>query len=110
MCELAEVEQIASVIGTLREKMKEIEGKIQVATDNRKLADEKSQAKSEELNEWLREYNSQEGITVLGVEDIAAFHLSTEKWEDIRDPPSFPSPSDDRFSEDFHIPLFPFQT
>ena len=81
----SEVEQIASVIGTLREKMKEIEGKIQVATDNRKLADEKSQAKSEELNEWLREYNSQEGITVLGVEDIAAFHLSTEKWEDIRD-------------------------
>lgn len=79
-----EVEQIAKTIGTLREKMKELEGKIQVATDNRKIADEKSKTKTEELNDWLREYNAQEGVIALCVEDIAAFHLSTDNWEEIR--------------------------
>ena len=78
------VEQIASTIGTMRENMKELEGKIQVATDNRKIADEKSKTKTEELNDWLREYNAQEGVIVLCVEDIAAFHLSTDNWEEIR--------------------------
>lgn len=80
-----EVQKIAEAIRTLRENIKEIEGKIQVATENRKLAEKKSKAKAEELNEWLSEYNLQEGVTALSVEDIKAFHQSTEKWEDIRD-------------------------
>ncbi len=78
------VEQIASTIGTMRENMKELEGKIQVATDNRNIADEKSETKTKELNDWLREYNTQEGVIALCVEDIAKFHLSTDNWEEIR--------------------------
>lgn len=79
-----EVQKIAEAIRTLRENIKEIEGKIQVATENRKLAEKKSKAKAEELNEWLSEYNLQEGITALSVEDIKAFHQSTDNWEEIR--------------------------
>jgi DNA repair exonuclease SbcCD ATPase subunit len=80
-----EVQKIAEAIRTLRENIKEIEGKIQVATENRKLAEKKSKAKAEELNEWLSEYNLQEGVTALSVEDIKAFHQSTDNWEEIRD-------------------------
>lgn len=80
-----EVQKIAEAIRTLRENIKEIEGKIQVATENRKQAEKKSKAKAEELNEWLRVYNLQEGVTALSVEDIKAFHQSTDNWEEIRD-------------------------
>lgn len=80
-----EVQKIAEAIRTLRENIKEIEGKIQVATENRKLAENKSKAKAEELNEWLSEYNLQEGVTALSVEDIKAFHQSTDNWKEIRD-------------------------
>ena len=80
-----EVQKIAEAIRTLRENIKEIEGKIQVAAENRKLAENKSKAKAEELNEWLSEYNLQEGVTALSVEDIKAFHQSTDNWEEIRE-------------------------
>lgn len=79
-----EVKKIAEAIGTLRENMKELDGKIQEATKNRDQAIKKSADKTEELNEWLRQYNAQEGITALSVIDIEAFHQSTDNWEDIR--------------------------
>ena len=64
--------------------MKELDGKIQEATKNRDQAIKKSADKTEELNEWLSEYNAQEGVTALSVVDIEAFHQSTDNWEDIR--------------------------
>ena len=79
-----EVKKIAEAIGTLRENMKELDGKIQEATKNRDQAIKKSADKTEELNEWLSEYNAQEGVTALSVVDIEAFHQSTDNWEDIR--------------------------
>ena len=79
-----EVRKIASAIATLRENIKELEGKIQVAADNRKLAEEKSKAKAEALNAWLREFNAQDGVTAIRAEDIAAFYQSTDNWEAIR--------------------------
>ena len=80
-----EVQKIAEAIGTLRENMKELDGKIQEATKNRDQAIKKSADKTEELNEWLSEYNAQEGVTALSVVDIEAFHQSTDNWEDIRE-------------------------
>lgn len=79
-----EVEKAAEAIGKLREGKRELDGKIQVATDNRNQAQEKLQTKIEELNAWLNQYNSQEGTTALNVEDIAGFHSSVEDWESIR--------------------------
>lgn len=80
-----EVQKIAGTIGTLRENMKELDGKIQEATKNRDQAIKKSADKTEELNEWLSEYNAQEGVTALSVVDIEAFHQSTDNWENIRE-------------------------
>ena len=78
------VEKAAEAIGKLRESKKELEGRIQIATDNRNKAQERLQIKTEELNAWLNQYNSQEGVTALNVEAVAGFHSSTEDWEGIR--------------------------
>ena len=80
-----EVQKITEAIGTVRENMKELDGKIQEATKIRNQAIKKSADKTEELNQWLRQYNTQDGVTVLSVENIAAFHQSTDNWEDIRE-------------------------
>lgn len=78
------VEKAAESIGKLRESKKELEGKIQIATDNRNKAQERLQTKTEELNAWLNQYNSQEGATALDVDAVAGFHSSAEDWEGIR--------------------------
>ena len=81
---VSDVEKMAAAIGKVRENMMEIDGKIQVATENRTEAEKKEAARTDELNAWLEKYNAQEGILPLNVDDIAAFYLSTENWEEIR--------------------------
>ena len=74
----------ADAIVKVRERMRELEGKIQQADENRKKAQEKDDARTEELNAWLTQYNAQPDVAELRVEDIAAFLSCTDDWESIR--------------------------
>lgn len=80
----AEVEKMLNGIGKLRETMREIDGKIHVEAGNGTKAKEKLDTRTQELNAWLGQYNAQEEVVPLSVEDIAAFYSSTENWEYIR--------------------------
>ena len=80
----SEVEKITSAIRQMREDIKELEGKILVATESHKSAGEKHKSKTDELNAWLIQYNAQEDGIFLSVEDIDALHRSTDNWENIR--------------------------
>lgn len=80
----AGVEKMTAAIGKVREGIMEIEGKKQVATENRNAAEKKVETTTTELGAWLNRYNAQEDVEQLQVEDIAALNSSTENWEDIR--------------------------
>ena len=79
-----ELEKKTKEISAVREGIKEVEGKIQAATDNLETAKSRSAAVTLELDAWLLAYNSQEGVGNLNVDDIAGFHSATDNWEDIR--------------------------
>ena len=78
------VKNMEDTIGKLREAKKETEGMIEGAAKHLASAQEKSITKTQELNAWLANYNSQEGASTLTIGHIAQLHSSTENWEQIR--------------------------